>query len=617
MITLQNITLRHAKKILLEDINLTLFAKQKIGLIGENGCGKTSFFSMLQGSLEPHQGDLMMPSQLELAHVSQEIPTTKQPAIEYVIDGDRRYRELERRLKVAEKQGDGNLLAKYHDELAHMNGYAIHGRAEKILKGLGFNSHELSRPTTDFSGGWRMRLNLAQALISRADLLLLDEPTNHLDLDAIIWLEKWLQEYPGTLLVISHDREFLDNTVTNILHFRDKQLHFYKGNFSSFEDQAAAAMNLQQATYTKQQAQIAHLQSFIDRFKAKASKARQAQSRVKALEKIQLVSAVEVRSTFKFTFRTPQNCPNPLLRMAEASIGYQPDKPILTKVNLQLAPADRIGLLGVNGAGKSTLIKAIAGLLTPQAGLVQLFKGIKIGYFAQHQIEHLNMDLSPLEILQQLAPQTHSQELRNFLGTFNFSGTMSTEKITHFSGGEKARLALALIVWQAPNLLLLDEPTNHLDMNMREALILALQEYTGALILVSHDRHLLRTTTDELMLVSDNTVQRFKGDLDDYRELTLQKNSEAASAKNNVATNTGKEKRKLETRLKTLENDIATLNTEKSKLDSLLSDLASTEQPSLDLLINHTKQLKSITEQLQSKEEEWLVIYEDLTNFGI
>lgn len=611
MITLQNITLRRGTKILLEDINLTLFAKQKIGLIGDNGCGKSSFFAMLQGELESHQGELSLPVQLEIAHVKQEIPTSSKAAIEYAIDGDHRYRVLESQLTQAENEGDGNLIAHYHDQMAAMDGYAIEGRAEKILKGLGFQPHQLRNPTTDFSGGWRMRLNLAQALMSRADLLLLDEPTNHLDLDAIIWLEKWLQDYSGTLLVISHDREFLDNTVNHILHFRDRNLTLYRGNFSSFEDQLAQHLELQQASYDKQQTQIAHMQSFINRFKAKASKARQAQSRVKALERMQLISAVEIRSTFKFKFKEAETCPNPLLKMEHAKIGYFPELPIFSDVNLQLAPNDRIGLLGVNGAGKSTLIKAIAGLLQPFAGSVQLYKGIKIGYFAQHQVEHLDMDASPLEMLQKIAKGKSEQELRSFLGGFNFSGNMATDKITNFSGGEKARLALALIVWQAPNLLLLDEPTNHLDMNMREALVLALQEYSGALILVSHDRHLIRTTTDELMLVAENTVTRFTGDLEDYRDMLLQKTSTTVSNKK-TGHNESKEKRKLETRLISLERELKDLQEKQLKINHLLAKESGQEKPSTELLQQYTLQLKEVTEQITQAEEKWLILCEQM-----
>lgn len=612
MITLQNITLRRSHKLLLEDVNLTLFARQKIGLIGENGCGKTSFFAMLEGDLEAHQGDISFPTNLEIAHVEQEIPTSNKSAIEYVIDGDYRYRALQERLQIAEQKGDPHLLAQYHDELANMDGYAIEGRAEKILKGLGFQSEELSYPTIHFSGGWRMRLNLAQALISRADLLLLDEPTNHLDLDAIVWLEKWLQGYAGTLLVISHDREFLDNTVSHILNFQNQKLQLYKGNYSSFENQLAMAQTLQQATYEKQQTQIAHLQSFIDRFKAKASKARQAQSRVKALAKIQLVSAVEIRSTFKFSFKTARECPNPLLRMSQADVGYHADQPVLRKVDLQLVPEDRIGLLGVNGAGKSTFIKAIAGLLKPLSGEVTLYKGIRIGYFAQHQIEHLNMELSPLESLQEIAPHKNTQELRNYLGTFNFSGTMATDPIAHFSGGEKARLALALIVWQAPNLLLLDEPTNHLDMNMREALILALQEYSGALILVSHDRHLIRTTTDELLLVANNTVSRFAGDLDDYREMILQKKNQVLKDKKPSNPNLGREKRKLESQLTSLEKELTELQKKKGKLDQLITEQASKVPPALELMQSYSSELEIVTKKLKQVEEEWLALYEEM-----
>lgn len=612
MITLQQITLRRAQKVLFEDVNLTIYAKQKIGLIGDNGCGKSSFFAMLQGVLEPHQGTLGLQNNIEIAEVKQEIPTSDQSAIEYVIDGDTRYRAIEKVLRKAEDEGDGNVLADCHDELASIDGYAITGKAEKILRGLGFLQHQLNNPTTAFSGGWRMRLNLAQALMSRASLMLLDEPTNHLDLDAILWLEKWLQDYSGTLLVISHDREFLDNTINHILHFDNKQLRMYRGNYSSFEKQQAEQLAVQQATYLKQRAQIDHMQSFIDRFKAKASKAKQAQSRVKALQKIELVAAVQTRSTLQFAFKPPKECPNPLLRIEKASVGYDNNIPVLSNIDLQIEPSDRFGLLGVNGAGKSTFIKLLAGMLKPTTGLVQMYKGLKIGYFAQHQIEHLDLDLTAIQLLQEIAPRHSEQELRKFLGSFNFSGDMATTKVSNFSGGEKARLALALIVWEAPNLLLLDEPTNHLDMNMREALILALQEYNGALILVSHDRHLIRTTTDELMLVAEKKIDRFKGDLEDYREFLFQKNPDKESGKEKSGkSNPGKERRKLETRLGTLEKEIANLQEKQSTLETLLADPTLYEKDP-ELIKNYTQQKKDLSLKIKETEESWLALLEQL-----
>ncbi len=611
MITLQQIALRRAKKVLFENINLTLYEKQKIGLIGDNGCGKSSFFSMLQGELEPSQGNLYLPN-IETAHVKQEIPTTSQNALDYVIDGDYRYRKIIATLKQAESTEDARIMAKCHDELANIDGYAIEGKAEKILKGLGFHSKELKNSVKDFSGGWRMRLNLAQALMSRADLMLLDEPTNHLDLDAIIWLEKWLQDYSGTLLVISHDREFLDNIVTHILHFHDRALQLYRGNYSAFENQRAEQLAVQHATYKKQQAQVAHMQSFIDRFRAKASKAKQAQSRMKALEKISLISAVEIRSAFTFSFKTPKACPNPLLRMEDASVGYTQHNPILVDLDLQIVPSERIGLLGVNGAGKSTLIKAIAGKLSPLSGTITLYKGITIGYFAQHQIEHLELELSPLEMVKKLAPSTNEQILRTFLGSFQFTGNMATDKIHYFSGGEKARLALALIVWQAPNLLLLDEPTNHLDMNMREALILALQEYTGALILVSHDRHLIRTTTDELMLVADKKVIRFTGDLDDYKELNLKKDNQPTGKPTKNKYNPGKERRKLETKLHSLEKELVKLQKQKLEVENLLLDQSLYEGKSANTIKQLIEQQTEITNKIKLTEERCLEILEQL-----
>lgn len=614
MITLQNVTLRRGTKVLLETINLTLYAKQKIGLIGDNGCGKSTFFSLLQGEFEAYQGSVSMPSQLQVAHVAQEIPTSTQPATDYIIDGDKRYRFLERALKEAEEEGQAHLLATLHDELATINGYAIMGKAEKILKGLGFQSNQLQNPTNSFSGGWRMRLNLAQALMSRSELLLLDEPTNHLDLDAIIWLERWLQEYSGTLLVISHDREFLDNTVNHILHFEDMKLKLYRGNYSSFEKQHAQQLAINQANYDKQQAKITHMQAFVARFRAKASKAKQAQSRLKALEKMEILTATQTPDTFRFSFKQPQSCPNPLLKIEDAAIGYDPHAPLLTDVNLQIAPSDRFALLGVNGAGKTTLIKVLANLLQPFSGLVHFYKGIKIGYFAQHQIEHLDFTSSPLKLLQEVAPKQNEQVLRQFLGRFNFSGEMAMSPITHFSGGEKARLALALIVWQAPNLLLLDEPTNHLDMKMREALILALQDYNGALVLVSHDRYLIRTTTDALKVVANKKVEAFQGDLDDYRQWLFSRNTSIrdSKAEKPLTLNLGKTKRKLETKLKSLEKKMQHLQQENEKIAVLLADNDLYEAQQHDKVKAYQDKQQEVMQQIATLEVEWLALLEEI-----
>jgi ATP-binding cassette subfamily F protein 3 len=612
MINLQQISLRQGKKILLENLNLLIYAKQKIGLIGDNGSGKTSFFSLLQGELEPYKGTLLLPDNLVIAYVRQETPASSKSAIEYILEGDSHYCRIMQDLTKAEERGDALSISKCHDELASIGGYAITGKAEKILKGLGFKSHQLNLPIRDFSGGWRMRLNLAQTLMCRADLMLLDEPTNHLDLDAIIWLEKWLQHYPGTLLIISHDREFLDNTVNNILHFENQNLDFYRGNYSSFEKQRAEQLTLKQATHEKQQAQIAHMQSFINRFRA-STRARQAQSRMKALQKLNLVSAVQTRTTFTFQFKQPPACPNPLLKIEKVNAGYQ-NKVILSNIDMQIAPANRIGLLGINGSGKSTLIKVLAGLLKPISGLVHFHKGIKIGYFAQHQIEHLKLELSPLAHLKEIAGNSSEQALRNFLGSFKFGGDMATDKIENFSGGEKARLALALIVWQAPNLLLLDEPTNHLDMSMREALIIALQEYLGALILVSHDRHLIRTTTDELMLVANGKIEPFKGDLEDYRALLFSKGKEQSKspAANTFRKNLGKEQNHLQSKLNMLEKKILQLQEEKSRIDQLLADPQTYQNQGQETIKAYRHQQIEVYAQIQAAEESWLKLVEQL-----
>jgi len=531
MIRFQQVSLARGIKPLFESTDLTLNPGDKIGLIGANGAGKSSLFAMLRGDLHADQGDIDFPTQWRMAHVAQETPALDRPAVEYAIDGDVNLRKLEKKLADLERESEsaenGTFIAEIYSALADADAYTVRSRAEQLLTGLGFSMAQMQQPVASFSGGWRMRLNLAQALMCPSDLLLLDEPTNHLDLDAIIWLEDWLKRYPGTLIIISHDRDFLDGVVNVIVHIDDRKLKRYSGNYSAFERQRAAQLILAQGTLEKQMRARAHLQSFIDRFKAKATKARQAQSRMKALAKMEELAPIRAASEFSFEFREPLSAPNPLLVLEDVNAGYRiedsnndsfTEKTIVSDINFSLQIGQRIGLLGVNGAGKSTLIKTIAGELSPLSGDAHIGKGLSIGYFAQHQVEMLRHDESPLWHMVKIAPTTREQELRNFLGGFNFPGDMVSSKIAPFSGGEKARLALALIVWQRPNLLLLDEPTNHLDLETREALTMALAQFEGTLVVVSHDRHLLRATTDQFIIVAEGKLQNFDGDLDDYRD---------------------------------------------------------------------------------------------------
>ncbi len=518
-------------KPLLEQVDVTLNPGDKIGLIGANGAGKSSLFAMMRGELHPDQGEIDFPAKWRVAYVAQETPPLDRAALDYAIDGDATLRKLEAELAYLESQPEttenGIAIGNMYSALADADAYTVQSRGEQLLLGLGFTLDQMQQPVASFSGGWRMRLNLAQALMCPSDLLLLDEPTNHLDLDAIIWLEDWLKRYAGTLLIISHDRDFLDEVVNVVVHIDERKLKRYSGNYSSFERQRAAQMILAAGALEKQQRKRAHLESFVNRFKAQASKARQAQSRMKALAKMEELAPLRAAAEFSFEFREPLSAPNPLLVMEDVDAGYKIEdeatgdithKTIVNGIKFSLQIGQRIGLLGQNGAGKSTLIKTIAGELTPLTGDATMGKGLNIGYFAQHQVEMLRHDESPLWHLSKIAPTTREQELRNFLGGFNFPGNMVTASIAPFSGGEKARLALALIVWQRPNLLLLDEPTNHLDLETREALTEALAQFEGTLVVVSHDRHLLRATTDEFIIVADGKLQPFDGDLDDYKD---------------------------------------------------------------------------------------------------
>ena len=500
MIRLQNLVLQRGPQRLLDAAELTLHPGQKAGLIGANGAGKSSLFALLRGELSADGGDCLMPPDWRIAHMQQEVSDLERLAADYVLDGDQHLRAIQRELAMAEAAHDGAAIARLHVDLDSADG---------------FSNEQMDRRVGDFSGGWRMRLNLAQALMCPSDLLLLDEPTNHLDLDAILWLEDWLKSYPGTLLLISHDRDFLDAVVDHIVHLEQQKLTLYRGGYSAFERTRAERLAQQQQAFEKQQAQRAHMEKYIARFKAQATKARQAQSRIKALERLEELAPAHVDSPFDFTFRESNKISSPLLDLAEGRLGYG-DKAVLEKVKLQLTPGARIGLLGPNGAGKSTLIKTLSGELQPLSGRLQRGENLSIGYFAQHQLDSLDNQASPLLHLQRIAPTEREQTLRDFLGGFDFRGPRCDEAVLNFSGGEKARLALALIAWQRPNLLLLDEPTNHLDLEMRLALTMALQEFAGAVLVVSHDRHLLKSTTDEFLLVADGRVEAFDGDLEDY-----------------------------------------------------------------------------------------------------
>jgi len=534
MLTFSSLSLRRGVRLLVSDVSFTIHRGEKVGIVGANGCGKSSLLALILGELQPDAGSFELPSQLVIAHVAQELHADERDAIEFVMDGDQELRATQAAIADAETRDAGALLGELHARLDAIGGYDARSRAGRLMHGLGFAAEDEARPVDSFSGGWRVRLNLARALMCRSDLLLLDEPTNHLDLDAVIWLEEWLRNYPGTLLMIAHDREFLDRTVSRIVHIEAGAARLYSGNYSAFEEQRAAQLAQQRSMYERQQREIRHMMSFVERFRAKATKARQAQSRLKALERMERIAPAHVDSPFEFSFLSPQKLPRPLLTLEKQSAGYG-DRRVLESISMTIAPGDRIALLGRNGAGKSTLMKLLAGELPGQAGRRAEARDLRIGYFAQHQLEQLTPDDSPLMHLRRLgaeaAARATEQELRGFLGGFGFSGDRVFEPVGPFSGGEKARLVLALVSYQRPNLLLLDEPTNHLDLEMRQALAVALQDYEAAVVLVSHDRHLLRAVADDLILVDQGQARPFEGDLDDYaRWFTTRERAEAGEA---------------------------------------------------------------------------------------
>ncbi|MFJ3680492.1 ATP-binding cassette domain-containing protein [Pseudomonas sp. NPDC090208] len=619
MIRLQSLTLQRGPQRLLEDAELTLHAGQKAGLIGANGAGKSSLFALLRGELSPDNGNCSMPPDWRIAHMRQEVDTLDRLAVDYVLDGDVRLRQIQNDLAAAEASHDNAALARLHVELDSADGYTADARARKLLAGLGFTNEQMERRVGDFSGGWRMRLNLAQALMCPSDLLLLDEPTNHLDLDAILWLEDWLKGYPGTLLLISHDRDFLDAVVDHVAHVEQKKITLYRGGYSAFERARAERLAQQQQAYEKQQAQRAHMEKYIARFKAQATKARQAQSRIKALERMEELSAAHVDSPFNFTFRESDKISSPLLDMADAQLGYG-DKAVLQNVKLQLAPGARIGLLGPNGAGKSTLIKNLAGELSPLSGRLYRGENTTVGYFAQHQLDSLDAKASPLLHLQRIAPTEREQTLRDFLGGFDFRGARLEEPVLNFSGGEKARLALALIAWDKPNLLLLDEPTNHLDLEMRLALTMALQEFSGAVLVVSHDRHLLKSTTDNFMLVADGVVEEFDGDLDDYTRWLAdyrQRNAPVSNTPVNPDKTDKKAQRQQAAALRQqlaphkreaekLEKELNTLHEKLAKVEAALGDSAIYEAANKDKLRDLLADQAKLKAREAEVEEAWM-----------
>ncbi len=638
MISFRHFALRRGTRLLLSDIDLVIQSGWRLGVIGRNGCGKSSLFAALQGHLESDSGDLDMPAKLRLASVAQETPALPDAAIDYVLGGDEELAAAMRDEADAGESGDMDAMAKAHQRIEELNGYDGRARAGRLLHGLGFPPETHERAVKEFSGGWRGRLNLARALMSPSDLLLLDEPTNHLDLDAVLWLEEWLRRYQGTLLIISHDREFLDGVITHTLHLNDGKAKLYTGNYSAFERLRAEQLRQQQISHEREQAERAHLQSFVDRFKAKASKAKQAQSRMKRLEKLAGTEAVRAERPFSFQFPVPGRLPDSMLQLEDITAGYLADPStrdatgevaniVLANVRFSIEAGERIGLLGPNGAGKSTLVKTLVGELEPFSGERKAHKDLKIGYFAQHTVESLREGTSALDHLQDKAPGVTTQVMRDFLGTWNFAGERAFESVDGFSGGERARLALALIAWDKPNLLLLDEPTNHLDLDMREALADALADYDGALVLVSHDRHLLGMVCDSFWRVADGVVEDFDGDLDDYAKWLRTRGAagkKAAKASAVVVTakviaaveETPEERRRnaatqreaekiARQRVKRIETRTATIDAELVALDAQLADPATYNGPTQDMMRLGQRQTE-LRREKEALDAEWL-----------
>lgn len=640
MIRFKQLSLFQGSLPLLTDVSQTLYPDQKLGVVGKNGCGKSSLFSMLRGELAAEQGVLEFPPKWRISSARQETPASPLSAVEYVLSGHSEYAEIQKNLLIAEKSEDGIAIANQHAKLDAINGWSLPALVAKMLTGLSFNEEQMNSTVSELSGGWRMRLNLAQALIQPAELLLLDEPTNHLDLEAVLWLEDYLRGYGGMLLTISHDRDFLDSFCSHILHFENQGINCYAGNYSQFEKQRQAKQVLQQAEFEKQQKEIEHLESFINRFKAKASKATQAQSRVKALDKMDKVSAVQIRQKFGFEFKPINKNITQLVDLEKVQAGYG-ETVILSDVTMRILAGQRIGLLGRNGEGKSTLIKVICGELEKQAGQLEHNKHFRAGYFAQHQVEQLNVDQSPIWHIQSLGEGVSEQQARNFLGGFAFNGDKSLDKVKGFSGGEKARLVLAMITWQGPNLLLLDEPTNHFDIEMREALSLSLQNFDGAVILVAHDKNLLESVVDEFWLVNEGKVKPFQGDLNDYQKWLndnrwgkskevdnttysqqnlTQETGQTVSAQSRkeqkrIEAELRKQKAPLSNRLKKVDQEMQTKQEEQTTLETLLASGEIYQESNKKKLADSMKRATEVSQELEILEEEWFELTEKLEAF--
>ena len=630
MIEIKKLTLQRGLKVLLDKADAVINPGQRVGLIGKNGTGKSSLFALIKGEITQDGGEILIPKTWRLASVSQETPDLDISALDYVLQGDAELQAFQTTLAQAEAQNEGMKQAEYHAKLEEIDAYTAPARAAKLLNGLGFAQEEHTHPVKSFSGGWRMRLNLAQALICRADLLLLDEPTNHLDLETVLWLENHLASLPYTQIIISHDRDFLNATTTHTIELSQQKLTQYGGNYDFYQAERAQRLAQQQAAYVKQQAQIKHLQSFIDRFKAKATKAVQAQSRMKALAKLEHIAPAHLDSEFSFEFANPTHLPNPLLKLDHADLGYG-DNTVLHDITLSLESGARYGLLGVNGSGKSTFIKALAGKIDLLSGSIVRSEKLNIGYFAQHQLDTLRADQSPVWHIQQLSPEVREQEIRNFLGGFNFVGDMAVQKTEPFSGGEKARLALAMIIWQKPNLLLLDEPTNHLDLDMRHALTLALQSFQGALIVVSHDRSLLEATTDSFLLIDKGRLNNFDGNLNDYRQWRLAQENAAAPAAS-AQSQSRKDTKRIEARIRQekakrskpiqqkidkAEKEIARLTDIQTACEAFLAQESAYSEENKPKLQETLAQLTETKVKLTQLEENWLQWQEELEQIQV
>ena len=611
MLSFNNLELVLGGKTLFDDVSLTIHHHQKVGLVGANGTGKTSLFKVIKKEIEVDQSTVSFPNDLRISYLAQEVPASDEIALQYVLSGDYRLIEIQHEIELAEKEEKFELLAELYETYSALDGYSAKSKAEQLMAGLGFKSEDFSKSLKDFSGGWRVRLNLAKTLMQPSDLMLLDEPTNHLDLDAILWLSNWIKSFPGALILISHDRDFLDDCVSSIAHLYRQSIELYSGNFTQFEILRAAKLAEIQSNFIKQQKEVAHMQSFINRFKAKATKARQAQSRVKALEKMELIAPAHIDSPFNFTISETEKISNPLISLSESNLGY--DNPILSKINLTIAPGDRIGLLGPNGAGKSTLIKSIVGSIPVLDGDREIGSNFRVGYFSQHQVDDLDLSISAFTHIQRLDETKTEKQIRTYLGGFNFKGDKVKDPIHLFSGGEKARLAFAIISYQKPNILLMDEPTNHLDMEMRHALTIALQAFKGAILLISHDRHLLNSSVDHFYLVDNGGVDIFNGDLDDYKNYILDIKSTGIK-ETKKKSKTSKEDRDDNTKLlKSLSKDISKLekrllrlNAKLEEANLKLADPNLYKDDSADNLQDLIRNQLELSNEVELADQEWM-----------